>query len=295
MALIPPFFIDCVVAIGTYDEKKEPRWLASGFLYGYRVGTKPEGQGLYRVYMVTNRHVLSGLNEACVRMNPEADEPARVYGVQLLDKKGNPRWLTSERAEVDVAAFPVKFKLLKKQLIQVSFFANDLHTASIADMNDLGVCEGDIAYVLGFPMALVGERRNLVIVRGGTIARIRDTLANVNPEFLVDAFVFPGNSGGPVISAPQSDAIKGTKTQNAANLIGVVKSYVPYRDVAVSQQTGNVRVIFEENSGLTAAHPMDYVDEIIQRDIERGKAVAGEQRTPEGKSPTDVPDATMQA
>jgi len=34
VALIPPFFLDCVVAIGTDDYDAERVWIASGFLYG---------------------------------------------------------------------------------------------------------------------------------------------------------------------------------------------------------------------------------------------------------------------
>ena len=45
-----------------------------------------------------------------------------------------------------------------------------------------------------------------------------------NKEFLVDAFVFPGNSGGPVVSKPEALAITGTKSQDYAYLIGIVVS-----------------------------------------------------------------------
>lgn len=91
-------------------------------------------------------------------------------------------------------------------------------------MKELEITEGDFAYVLGFPMGIIGDKRNTVIVRSGSIARIRDALAKVNPIFLVDAFVFPGNSGGPVISKPDAISIQGTKSQDAAYLIGIVQS-----------------------------------------------------------------------
>ena len=34
MALIPPFFMDCVVAIGIESSGSGRQWVASGFLYG---------------------------------------------------------------------------------------------------------------------------------------------------------------------------------------------------------------------------------------------------------------------
>ncbi|MEX0800515.1 MAG: serine protease [Dehalococcoidia bacterium] len=280
MALIPTFFPDCVVAIGTYANSEMPVWLASGFFYGYRVSPENSDDAKYRVFLVTNRHVFDGLSAACVRVNPEADEPARVYNLDLQDKQGKTLWRSHPRSEVDLAVVPVNFSLLKEELMQAAFFTSDKHSASIDKMIELGICEGDFAYVLGFPMALVGDKRNAVIVRGGSIARIRDTLAKANSEFLVDAFIFPGNSGGPVISKPEVVAIKGTKSQNSAYLIGVVKSYVPYQDVAVSRQTGQPRVIFEENSGLTAAHPIDYIDEVIEEHLKTKADLPEPESTP---------------
>jgi len=125
--------------------------------------------------------------------------------------------------------------------------------------------EGDFAYVLGFPMGIVGERRSTVIVRRAAIARIRDALDKSSNDFLIDAFIFPGNSGGPVVSKPEAISIRGTKSQSASYLIGIVRSHVSYRDVAVSRQTNLPRVIFEENSGLATVHPVDSFQEIIPR------------------------------
>ena len=67
-----------------------------------------------------------------------------------------------------------------------------------------------------------------------------------------------------MILKPEFVAIGGTQAQNTAHLIGIIKSYVPYRDVAVSQQTGRPRVIFEENSGLAAAHSVDCIEETLE-------------------------------
>lgn len=113
-------------------------------------------------------------------------------------------------------------------------------------------------------MGIIGGDRNFVIVRGGSIARIRDTLQESSKDFLVDAFVFPGNSGGPAVSKPEALSITGTKSQSDAYLIGIIKSYLPYKDIAISEQTKRPRVIFEENSGLAAIQPIDFIQEAIQ-------------------------------
>lgn len=259
MALIPPFFADCVVAIGTDDDTGERRWIASGFLYGVPVNTPARD---YQVYLVTNRHVLLGLDDAYLRCNPQAHKPAREFHLTLFDGD-QPLWFTHPDDEIDVAVMPIYFDLLVESGMQVAYFQADQHSAAIDDLNALGVTEGDFAYVLGFPMGLVGQHRNVVIVRSGTLARVRDLLTRASKIFLVDAFVFPGNSGGPVILKPEALAIEGTKPQLAPYLIGIVQAYVPYDDVAFSAQTGRPRVIFEENTGLAAAHPVDCIIETI--------------------------------
>jgi len=100
------------------------------------------------------------------------------------------------------------------------------------------------------------------------IARVRDTLDS--PErfksFLIDSFIFPGNSGGPVVLKPESplNQFAGEKPPiKAAYLLGIVRGFIPYTDVAVSAQTGRPRVTFEENSGLTEVIPMDYIEDAI--------------------------------
>ena len=131
-------------------------------------------------------------------------------------------------------------------------------------IKDIGLAIGNDVFILGFPMGISGtEQRNYVIARRGSIARINDVLDTGGMVFLIDALVFPGNSGGPVVSVPNFNAIQGTKPQDHAYLIGMVRGYLPYRETLVSEQTGEARVISEENSGLAEVIPMDYINETI--------------------------------
>jgi len=150
------------------------------------------------------------------------------------------------------------------------------------------VREGDGVFVLEFPMGLVGGDRHFVIVRQGTIARIRDTLAGGSKECLVDVAVFPGNSGGPVVTRPELAAIQGTQPQHASYLLGMVKSYIPYRDVAISAQTKRPRIIFEENSGLTAVIPVDFVRDALQQHLKRQEQEQSGTTSNTAQTETDV-------
>ena len=237
--------------------------MASGFLYGKHTPTEKEPNG-YRPFLVTNRHVFEGLDKVLVRFNPqEFNAPAEIYSLPLLNEKKEPIWIAHPDKNIDIAVVPANTEQLDKAAIQWHLFRSNTCVANIKKMNELGLMEGDFTYVLGFPMELIGEKRNIVIARSGTIARIRDVLTKNNDKFLIDSFVFPGNSGGPVISKPEAFAIEKTKPQMSSYLIGIVTSYVPYEDVAISVQTGRPRVIFQENSGLAFVHPVDYIQETI--------------------------------
>jgi Trypsin-like peptidase domain len=261
VALIPPGFLDCVVAIGTAAPSDGIEWIASGFFYGLRQEGEPAE---YRIYLVTNRHVLDGVDQIYIRANPRAqDEQSREFLLQLLDDDGVPLCHAHPNPEIDVAVAAVNFQVLLDHEMQVAWFQSDEHVQHLASMQELGVTEGDAVFVLGFPMGLLGRDRNVVIVRSGSIARIRDTIAHTEDTFLVDATVFPGNSGGPVLFRPEVLSITGTTAISQAFLMGVVSGYVPYVDVAVSPQTGRARITFEENTGLSAVYAVDYIEETI--------------------------------
>lgn len=255
MALIPPFFTDAVVAIGYFQTAQKIMWGASGFFYFHTL--KGESG---RVYLITNKHVLEGKNQILLRLNPKAATQPKGYALNLINpQNGEKLWKGHYSKKVDVAVIPVNFPLFQAENMQVSFFKDNNHTLDSKGMEDKGFSEGDSVFALGFPVSLVGDKSNSVIVRGGTIARIRDTFKKPSEPFLIDTTVFPGNSGGPVVNKPEMMAIEGTKSVGDANLIGIIASYVPYRDFAVSRQTGNLRVIFEENSGLSNVFSIDCI------------------------------------
>jgi Trypsin-like peptidase domain len=266
MALIPPFFLDAVVAVG-FGADDKPTYQATGFIYGHFTKQTDENQKGYHTYLVTNRHVFEGKTEAFVRFNPESGEPAREYKLDLVDASKKPKWLAHQDSAVDVAVIGIKGQLLRDQGIRFALFRSDDDVLSRSNALEAGLTEGDGVFVLGFPLGLVGEGKNFVVVRHGVIARIRDCLESDQKDFLIDCSIFPGNSGGPVVSRPEMMTIKGTKTLTRAYLVGVVASYVAYRDVAVSQQTGKPRIIFEENSGLASVVPVDYIEEVINNAV----------------------------
>lgn len=270
-ALFPPYFISAVVALGTsqtmQEQGKPPitKWVTvgTGFFYGYLVHDDADvAKRKYAVFLVTAGHVVkgfaaSGNSKIDVRVDAtEASGKSENFEIPISD------WLY--HPSVDLAAFPLPIEFLRSKGLQNSFFASDEHSLTKKQMVDAGTSAGDGVFIPGFPMGLSGEQRNYVIVRQGAIARISEFLEGASNNFLVDAFVFPGNSGGPVVLKPEILSIQGTKANPKAFLVGVVASYQSYIDTAVSQQTQHPRITFEENSGLATVIPVDYINEMLK-------------------------------
>ena len=264
MALIPPSFLNTVVALGQQSPDGTIKSNATGFLYGHPTRTTDEmGQKLYHVFLVTNRHVFQRAAEVSdtihARFNKLFETGTNVYPIKLEDAS----WTVHPDPDADVAVLRINPERIKADGIEYFFFQADDHGFTIEQARTGQVSEGDGIFVLGFPLGEAGEERNYAIVRQGIVARIQDWLKGNARTFLIDASIFPGNSGGPVLLKPELISIDGTKSNTRCVLIGMVSSYLPYTEVAVSRQTGRPRMIFEENSALGKVVPPDVIQEAV--------------------------------
>ena len=266
MALIPPFSFNCVVAIGIKKTAPHapPQWVGTGTLIGRLFNKTSNSKAQYHIFIVTNKHVIEDHASIVIRFNPLGNKPAKDYEIPLRDRSGKSLWNEHPSKGMDIAVIGINADFLIEEGVCYDFFQSDNHLMSLSEMSESGVSEGDFIYVLGFPMGIVDEDRQFVIARSGIIARLRDTLEGHKKDFLIDAFIFPGNSGGPVIYKPEIISVGGTKSVAKPSLIGIVSCYLTYKDVAVSQQTGHTRIIFEENSGLAAVVPVNFIMETIE-------------------------------
>jgi hypothetical protein len=274
---LPIIFLDRVAAIGRKETTPGPnfgKWTAeaTGFFYG-EFDHKEGLNSSYRLFLVTNRHVIEEHIAATngplsVRLNPKSGGTVKEYDFPLI-VDGVTTWHVHPDPQIDVAVISLNGPMLQQLGIKFDYFHSDYDLLSRAKAKELGLTEGYGVFVLGFPMNLVGTNQDYVVVRQGSIARVRDTLDYPDSvkTFLVDSFEFPGNSGSPVVLRPEpmEATFQGEKPPiHASYLLGLVKSYIPYTDMAVSPQTKHLRVTFEENSGLTEIIPADYIEETIQ-------------------------------
>jgi S1-C subfamily serine protease len=241
--------------------------LATGFLIGKAIGEKnDQGQQSYKLFLVTNRHVFYNnknkeyVKEVLFRFNT-TESKSHHFKVSLLNASSTATWSMHSNEKVDLAVLPINADAMTEAKIDFYFFReNDLFF--VKDFGTKNISTGDGLFVLGFPMSISGKAKNFVIVRQGIIARVDEEVLEEG-FYYIDASAYPGNSGGPVIVKPEVVSIQGTSNNGSAGLIGVISSGETYSDVAVSQQTGEAKVIFTEQTGLVRVVPIERIYEII--------------------------------
>lgn len=169
---------------------------------------------------------------------------------------GGHSWIRHPDPQVDIAILP----FLKEKDDKVVFIPDEMILKNIEEINELI----DVFYVSFQPGLNNFQQDGCVnpIIRKGVVSRM-----NNNNTFYIDGSAFPGNSGSPIFVLPSAVKINDDGVSIGGpmkiTLAGIMGAYIPYRDVAISQQTGNPRVIFEENTGLSLVWSAKFIDEII--------------------------------
>ncbi|TKB74322.1 MAG: trypsin-like peptidase domain-containing protein, partial [Nitrospira sp.] len=236
-------WLDTVVSIEVTDSQKELQSIGTGFLV--RTANK-------HIVLVTAQHVIQGPFPAgsrlAYRLNSQGGGSAIVWDDEL--PKGLASWFNAPASDVACRfiAWPDSATLVT--LTPDNFIADGALSA------------GAPVLVLGFPLGLRSADHPRPIARHGIVGRVD------HDNVIADVFVFPGNSGGPVIYNPSLKVGQGLNSPllNAEKLIGVVSSFLPYRETAISLQTQRPRVVFEENSGLSNVVPVNRLVELLASD-----------------------------
>jgi hypothetical protein len=171
-----------------------------------------------------------------------------------IKNKYKVNWLIHKDSLVDVAMLPFDIDTLTDDL-RIIPQKDFLNTKRLFETYDI--------YFVSFHPGLVNFYDFKPIFRTGTISRL-----NSDKTILLDAFAFPGNSGSPVF-LKTSPIRYDTNTFNIGGdemgdkFIGIIGAYIPYEDVAVSIQTNQPRVVFQENSGIALVWSIDFINTII--------------------------------
>ena len=184
-APLPTIYLDRVVAIGRKQTAPGPgfgNWVgeASGFIYGEFDSKIDQTHSRYQLFLVTNRHVIEEHIQATsgplsVRLNPKSGLAVQEYDFPLI-VDGKRTWHTHPDPTIDIAVVSINGPIFDRLGVKHDYFRSESEVLSRARAKELGLTEGYGVFVLGFPMGLVGDLQDYVIVREGSIARVRDTL-----------------------------------------------------------------------------------------------------------------------
>lgn len=115
-------------------------------------------------------------------------------------------------------------------------------------------------YIFGYPTS-IGLRRspqfdyNKPLIRKGIVSNIYKETKTI----VLDAAVYNGNSGGPIVQVKIKQDGK-----REFNLIGIVSEYIPYVKNWKNQRNHLENIVEYINSGYSVASSMDNVLELIQ-------------------------------
>ena len=213
-------------------------------------------------FLVTNRHVVVGNYPLVIRMRNRITGSLENFSIPSL-KKDEITYFIHENTNVDIAVIPLNGEFIEKS--SYDFFAFDIDNDALDSdqLREFDVDEGSLIYMLGYPMGLVNMSSSTSICRLGCIARMDKEQIESTNNILVDIQNFPGNFGSAIIYRPEALSIEGTKNLMNSVLIGIVHSYIHYRETLINSQTGEIAEIRSENSGLAYAYPVEYIRHVI--------------------------------
>lgn len=268
MSLIPDTFKNAVVSIGVKNENGNIIWTGTGFLLCRTL--KEGGQNDYP-FLVSNRHVFNNKQSIIIRLIKKDTGEFAILDLPLLDAGGKPLFHTHSNPNIDIAVLPLDVDMLNAHSILFYCFDVDNNLMDSEGLRNNGADEGSLVYMLGFPMGLVNVDSGLPICRLGCIARCSRTQIEETGNILVDIQNFPGNSGSPIVLRPEIMSVGGTPHCPRCKLIGIVHSYISYKEKLINTQTKEIVEIRSENSGLAWVHPAEFILEIIDKIVPSAK------------------------
>lgn len=206
---------------------------AFGFTYAQDDKTWP--------FLVTNKHVVAGAATgrfSFTRAN--GDQPSLGQRVEVNLANFAAQWFGHPTPEIDIAVMPCGPILQQAHgQGQPVFFPPIPHTSipDVATLAGLGAIE-EVLFV-GYPIGIHDRMNLLPVVRRGVTATPLQVDYEGRPVFLIDASVFPGSSGSPVVICNQGGFAtrQGFSVGSRFLLIGVVSQ------VLVSHQDNTIQFV----------------------------------------------------
>ncbi|GAP08814.1 hypothetical protein ATHL_03775 [Anaerolinea thermolimosa] len=207
----------------------------TAFIFNYQ---QEEKQYLF---LVTNKHVIRGAIDGrffFTLSDGQSPQIGQRFDIQM--NKFEQQWFGHPDPEIDVAVMPLvpvlqQIQKKGKTVFYKSITHNLIPTPE--QMNDLDAIE-EVVFI-GYPNGIFDSKNLMPVVRRGTTATHLQLDYEGKPLFLIDASVFPGLSGSPVLIVNTGGySHKGVfEVGNRVLFLGIISS------VAIREEQGQIAFI----------------------------------------------------
>ena len=146
-------------------------------------------------FIVTNKHVIEGAQQAQLRLNLKPNEKGiRFYDLKISNLTQT--FIPHPDENIDLCIYPLHdvFEDAAKNGVELdTFFFADTHIIGADNLNPV-----EDIYMTGYPRGLWAEDTNKPITRKGITASDVNIDWNGKKQFMIDMACFGGSSGSPV-------------------------------------------------------------------------------------------------
>lgn len=232
--------------------------LGTGFLL-----SRPIGEDGYKLYLVSNKHVLMETPNISISFTSKGNGEPKHGQKQVINIKGVDQTVKGHpNPDVDIAVMDCTGLFLK---MNDKIYYKYVDYSMLADFHEPELSVAENVYFVGYPDGRYDVVNNLPLIRTGMIASHPQFDFNGQPEFVIDAQVFPGSSGSPVYIDLTYENFKNGQIvvgQRKLKLLGIVAMTMIRNNVLQAVPTGT-KYYTQEVLGLGIVFKSTAIKEVI--------------------------------